>query len=205
MSARKRLAAIWIVFGLLLGTIFWVERSGWGRRADDGHGHANEDPSTRLLVRLPLDQIGAIELLDRGVVHRFERDPGGAWFYHGAHDRDVRVHEHQPDPVLSARIEQAFVAFSRTRLERKLPGRQDVQKFGLAAPSILIFVYRGGESIPMLQVAVGDVAPDTVSRYVVPMGTPWVMTIANYQIENLLELVKTAQKANADSARAGTS
>lgn len=205
MSTRKRLAAIWIVFGLLLGAIVWVERSGWSGRTDDGHGHASEDPSTRLLVRLPLEQIGAIEVLDRGVIHRFERHPGGAWFYHGVHDKDMQAHEHQPDTALSARIERALVGFSRTRLERKLPGRQDVQKFGLAAPTMLIFVYRGKESIPTLQVAVGDVAPDTVSRYVVPMGTPWVMTIANYQIENLLELVKVAQKANADTGRAGTS
>lgn len=205
MSARKRLAAIWLVFGLLLATIVWVERSGWGTRIDDGHGHANEDPSTRLLVRLPLEQIGAIEILDRGTVHRFERDANGAWFYHGVHDNNVQAHEHRPDPKLSERIERALVAFSRTRLERKLPGREDVQKFGLAMPNMLIFVYRGRESVPMLQVAVGDVAPDTLSRYIVPMGTPWVMTIANYQIENLLELVRTAQNANADTTRAGAS
>jgi hypothetical protein len=40
-----------------------------------------------------------------------------------------------------------------------------------------------------VQYAVGDVAPDGLSRYVLPVGSAKVFTIANYQITNLLDLV----------------
>lgn len=39
--------------------------------------------------------------------------------------------------------------------------------------------------------AVGHVAPDTVSRYVMTVDSSAVVTIPNYQIENLLALIET--------------
>ena len=42
-------------------------------------------PTPRLLLPVPVDQLGAIEVADAGTLHRFERDAAGAWFYHGAH------------------------------------------------------------------------------------------------------------------------
>jgi hypothetical protein len=39
---------------------------------------------------------------------------------------------------------------------------------------------------------VGHVAPDTVSRYVMVVGSPAVVTIPKYQIDNLLDLVRVA-------------
>jgi len=46
---------------------------------------------------------------------------------------------------------------------------------------------------------VGDVAPDKFSRYILPVGKPQVVTIANYQITNLTALID----AVAGSAAAG--
>jgi hypothetical protein len=204
-TKRMRLAVVWGLLAVLLVAIVAVERFGLGGAPDDGHGHASADAASRMLVRVPLERIGAVELLDQGTVHRFERDASGAWFYHGTHDRAAQAHEHRPDAALAKQIEAALVGFSRTRLERKLPGRDGVQQYGLAAPNLLIFAYRDKEALPFLQVAVGDVAPDTVSRYVIPMGNPWVMTIPNYQIDNLLALVKAAQQASSGPARADAS
>src|SRR2546430_17394042 len=42
---------------------------------------------------------------------------------------------------------------------------------------------------PLAQYAVGDIAPDTVSRYVLIVGRSVVTTIPNYQIANVLALV----------------
>jgi hypothetical protein len=43
---------------------------------------------------------------------------------------------------------------------------------------------------PLARYAVGIVAPDGVSRYVLPVGSTYVVTIANYQIDNLLNLIQ---------------
>jgi hypothetical protein len=53
-----------------------------------------------------------------------------------------------------------------------------------------VLVYRPGQSQPLAQYAIGHVAPDTVSRYVVVVGRPVVVTIAGYQVDNLLALVQ---------------
>ena len=51
-------------------------------------------------------------------------------------------------------------------------------------------VYRPKEVQPLARYAVGIVAPDGVSRYVLPVGSTYVVTIANYQIDNLLNLIR---------------
>jgi hypothetical protein len=57
----------------------------------------------------------------------------------------------------------------------------------------------------MAQFAVGDVAPDGLSRYVLPVGGKYVVTIANYQIENLLGLIeKVSPKPAQESGFART-
>jgi len=57
---------------------------------------------------------------------------------------------------------------------------------------MVILVYRPSDLQPLLQVAVGDVAPDKLSRYVMVVGRASAVTIANYQIDNLLSLIKVA-------------
>jgi hypothetical protein len=123
------------------------------------------------------------------------------WFYHGVHAKADAAHAHRTDPALAQRIQTAFEGFDRARIERKLENGKAVEQFGLANPKMLILVYRPKEIQPLLQVAVGDVAPDTYSRYIMVVGGSSVVTIANYQIDNLLALVKTA----IESGQAGTS
>ena len=58
-----------------------------------------------------------------------------------------------------------------------------------------MLVYGARQSQPLAQYAVGHVAPDAVSRYVLVVGQPVVATIPNYQVDNLLALVRTASAA----------
>ena len=89
-------------------------------------------------------------------------------------------------------------AFGRTRIERRVGRERDIAPYGLAAPKVVILVYRPGATQPLAQYAVGDVAPDTVSRYVdVVGGVAGIVTIPNYQIDNLLALVDAASGAPA--------
>jgi len=184
---RRGLTVVWLLLGLLtvgIGALEWTDHL---RARSGGAGPA--DP--RLLLPVPLSELGAIEIADAGRVHRFERDATDAWFYHGAHGVTEGVHTHDPDPARAERIARAFAALGRARAERDFPLGRDGATYGVASPELVILVYRPGQSQPLAQYAVGHVAPDTVSRYVTVVGHPVVVTIPAYQIDNLRELIRT--------------
>jgi hypothetical protein len=204
-GVRSRLLAVWGLLIVLVATIVVVQRTGLDqvrKVSDDGHRHG---PAGRPLLPVPIEQVGVIEIANAGVVHRFERDAAGAWFYHGVHSATQGAHQHKPDPEAAARIERAFAMFGRTRMERQFTldftafGRSDAERvmgldpnvrdYGVTAPSMLVLVYAPNNPEPLARYAVGDLAPDTVGRYVHVLGTSLVVTIANYQIDNLLQLV----------------
>ena len=184
---RRRLLVVWLVLAGLIAVVAVVEygdvmaaRSARGTAAD-----------ASALLPVPLEQVGALEIANAGTLHRFERDAGGLWFYHGVHTGSEGEHAHATDPSTAARIAQAIQAFGRTKIERRLPRGADPRAYGVVTPRILILVYRGNERQPLAQYAVGDVAPDTLSRYVDVVGGAGVVTIPGYQIDNLVALVTT--------------
>ena len=188
---RRRVATVWGVLGVLVTVVIVLEYRDVvaSRSVRAGAGDA------RMLLPLPVAQLGAIEIALSGTLHRFERDAGGAWFYHGAHAASERDHTHTPDPAMAERIERAVLAFGRARIERQLD-RGDGKTFGVTTPAMIVLVYRPEARQPLVQYAVGDIAPDTVSRYVDVVGGPGVVTIPNYQIDNLLALVDAATRGS---------
>jgi hypothetical protein len=199
-SGRPRLILVWGLLLLLIGAIAVIELGDFETNVG-----LSETRDARALLPIPVSQVGAIEILHAGVLHRFERDPTGAWFYHGVHQAAQAAHPHQADPAMAKRIESAFAGFDRTQTERQLPLAQGGKEYGLTAPQMLILVYRPREQQPLAQYAVGDVAPDTYSRYVMIVGRPNVVTIANYQIDNLLALLKDASSAPTGGQPSGKS
>jgi hypothetical protein len=191
---RSGVVAVWAVLAVLAAVIVVSEYL--DRRPPASSSAAD----ARMLLPVPVEQLGALEIADAGRLHRFERDPTGAWFYHGVHAGPITAHTHRPDQALVPRIERAVAAFGRTRVERQFRLDGDGRPYGLATPDILVLVYRPGQSQPLAQYAVGAVAPDTASRYVMVVGRPDVVTIPNYQIDNLLALVTAASEAQAASA-----
>jgi hypothetical protein len=192
---RRRLRVVWLVLALLVASIVVLEVRE-RRRSDDAGDEA------RNLLTAPLDQLGAIEIADRGRLHRFERAAAGSWFYHGTHAAGAAEHAHAADPELAERIARAFAALARTRVEREFPLERDGAAYGVATPDLVILVYRTGDTQPLAQYAVGHVAPDTASRYVMRVGRPVVVTIPDYQIVNLLSLVQTAAERSGAGAAA---
>ena len=184
---RPRLAAVWLVLFVLVGAIVAIEHANVVRQTSGREG----DGDPRMLLPVPVNQLGAIEVAKAGTLHRFERDPAGAWFYHGVHAGSEGAHAHSADPAMTARIERAFLAFGRTRIERQFALTAPSDDYGVTAPETIILVYRPSERQPLVQYAVGDILPDTVSRYVLVVGTSTVVTIPNYQIDNLLTLIQT--------------
>jgi len=183
---RRRLIAVWAVLLILAGAIAYLE---W---TDRGVSEKDKQFINRMLLPAPIERLGAIEIAVAGTLHRFERDAAGEWFYHGIHATTQPAHEHRTDPVAAQRIAQAFAGFGRTRIEREFALQAQGAEFGVTTPEMIVLVYGPGDLKPMMQYAVGDVAPDTISRYVLPVGSSAVVTIPNYQIENLLGLLEAA-------------
>lgn len=184
VRVRRGLAVVWLLLGVLVLGIVVIEIT--DRRGPGSSGGG--DP--RMLLPLPVDQVGAIEIVDAGRLHRFERDAAGTWFYHGVHPGGQRDHTHDTDPAQGERIERAFAAFGRARIEREFALDREGSAYGVTTPEVVVFVYRPKQSQPLAQYAVGHVAPDTVSRYVEVVGRPAVVTIPSYQIDNLVALIR---------------
>jgi len=196
---RPAVVAVWAVLAGLVVVIVALELR------DAGRAQSGAAADLRLLVPVPVDELGAIEIAEAERLHRFERDAAGAWFYHGAHAGGEATHAHTPDPALAQHIGSAVAAFARTRTEREFALERDAAVYGVATPEIVVLLYRPRQAQPLAQFAVGSVAPDTVSRYVMVVGRPIVFTIPGYQIDNLLALVQAAGAASASTAPPGGS
>lgn len=189
VSTGKISTRLWLVWLVLIGLVAAIAVVEY-----DGNEAEKPAPGTimvddRALLPELVERIGAIEVAYAGTVHRFGRDSASAWFYHGVHSSSGSVHGHVADPVQAERIAKAFQIFARTRMERRFELNTKADEYGVVTPQIFIMVYRPNELQPLVRFAVGSVAPDGVSRYVLVVGTPLVVTIANYQIDLLLKLI----------------
>jgi hypothetical protein len=185
---RPRLPAVWLVLAALIAVALAVEYSD---RASDAHRSSAPERSADALLPVPMDDLGAVEVGQAGALHRFERSRDGVWFYHGAHGNSETAHEHRPDPAKAEVIAKGLAGLARARIERRLPLDAGGAQYGLAAPRMLLVIYRVNEPRPFAQYVVGDVAPDSFSRYVLKSGSTEVVTIANYQIDNLAKLLES--------------
>jgi hypothetical protein len=202
---RRRTLVVWLLLGALIAGIALIESRNRSRLPEEVAERRYGAEGSRMLLPAPVEDLGAIELGHAGTIHRFERDAAGAWLYHGIHAQAQAAHEHQTDPAQAQIIEKAFAALGRTRMERQLELDVQANPYGLNSPQMIILVYGRGNPVPMAQFAVGDVAPDGLSRYVLPVGGKYVVTIANYQIENLLGLIgKVSPKPAQESGSART-
>jgi hypothetical protein len=185
------LLAVWLVLSGLVVAIVVLERTD---RVGPRPGRAALHDA-RLLLPVPVDQLGAVEVGHARTLHRFERDAAGRWFYHGDHAGSGRPHAHRADPSMAARIEAALAVLGRTRVERQFALEGDAADYGVSAPTMFILVYRPRDQQPLAQYAVGDIAPDELSRYVLVVGRSAVVTIPNYQVDNMLALIEAASSS----------
>jgi Domain of unknown function (DUF4340) len=187
-AGRARLIIVWSVVALLLGVIAVDEML--ERNASQLQSGDQPREAARWVLPVPLDQLHAIEIAHGRALHRFERDAHRQWFYHGAHGASAGAHAHPPDAGRTKRIDETLQGLARARNERALSMETGVEQFGLALPRMLILFYGQANAAPITQLAVGDIAPDKVSRYVLPVGGAAVVTIANFHIENLIALIE---------------
>ena len=193
-SGSKRLVIIWGVLLALAVVIFIGERQ---RSEQLG---ASTQRVVPWLLPVPMQDLGAVEVMVKGSMHRFERDAEGRWFYHGGHDAKKAEHGHSTDPQMAAVIDKAMIAFGRAQREQKIPLKAGEDEFGVTRPDIFILVYRPKADEPLARFAVGTTATDGVSRYVLPVGAAEIVTIPDFHIKNLLTLIDAVKVAGASKS-----
>lgn len=190
----KRLLLIWAVFAALAAIIYVNERE----RSSTVEVSSRHDP--KWLLPIPYAELGALEIMHRNGLHRFERGSDGQWFYHGVHGADTGDHDHRADPALAASIGEAMAMFSRAQREQSMPLQDGGEEYGVVRPELLILAYRPQGAEPVLRLAVGSVTPDGYARYVLQVGANEAVTIPNYHVTNLLTLIDAAGKVIAPVA-----
>ena len=186
--------AIWGMVAVLAGAIYVGETR---RSAEINAPVARED---KRLLPAAIEEIGIVEVMVKGTMHRFERDAEGRWYYHGMHDAAQTGHEHKTDPKAAEVIDKAMVAFGRMQKERSLPLKAEQDEFGVTRPDIFIMVYRPKAAEPLARYAVGSVATDTFSRYLLPVGSADVVTVPDFHIKNLMSLIDAMKAMGAGKA-----
>ncbi len=188
-SGSKRLIIIWTVLSALAVVIYIGER----QRSEE-LGVANQR-IVHWMLPAPIQELGAVEIMVKGSMHRFERDAEGLWFYHGMHDASKAEHGHRTDPQLAAVIDKAMISFGRIQREQKIAVKAGEDEYGVTRPEIFIMVYRHKAEEPLARYAVGTVATDRVSRYILPVGAADIVTIPDFHIQNLLALIDAVKIA----------
>jgi hypothetical protein len=190
-SGGKRLIVIWGVLLVLAALIFIGER-----QRSEQLGAASQRVVPWLLP-VPMEKLGAVEVMVKGSMHRFERDAEGRWFYHGVHDANKAEHGHSTDPQMAAVIDKAMIAFGRVQREQKIALKAGDDEYGVTRPDVFILVYLPKADEPLARYAVGTTATDGVSRYILPVGASDIVTIPDFHIKNLLTLIDAVKIAGA--------
>ena len=145
----------------------------------------------KFLFKKRVGSIGAIEIAMSGKLHRFERNETNDWFYHKPHTETELDIIHKVDRKKSQEIAYVLKGFGRTQKERNFELIANSDEFGVVSPSIFILIYeKPQDQSPSMKLAIGDIAPDSVSRYIRVNQSQKVVTIPDYQISNLLELIE---------------
>jgi len=190
-SGSKRLLLIWGVLLALAVLIFIGERQ---RSEQMGMSSQRVVP---WLLPAPMQDLGAVEIMVKGSMHRFERDAEGRWFYHGVHDANKAEHGHSTDPQMAAVIDKAMVVFGRVQREQKIALKAGEDEYGVTRPDVFILVYLPKADSPLASYAVGTIATDRVSRYILPVGAADIVTVPDFHIKNLLALIDAVKIAGA--------
>jgi hypothetical protein len=188
-AARSRLWFIWAILALLIGFIVVLQMRGHNPAPVKHDDHA-DDP--RMLFPMSMQEVWALEIFDKGVLHRFERDAQGQWFFHahGAPKADDPTHAHQTDLKLAQTIATSIEGLGRARREREFD-KANEGDYGINQPEMFVLLYAKDTAQLLEKVTVGSMAPDGLSRYVSTNNYPKIISIANYQIENLQNLLKS--------------
>jgi hypothetical protein len=125
--------------------------------------------TAKSLLPVSITRVWAIEILDHGMLYRFERDPAGLWFHHvGQHVHAPSGFVHQADPKLASLIEAELAGLDRLPIARIVdqhPDEAALAGTGLEHPTAILMLYGRDTAGPVGRVELGNTAADGPDRY----------------------------------------
>jgi hypothetical protein len=172
----------------------WPLVADMAQRRNGGSEAAATSRGSGLLLPVSLAHIWAVEIVLAGKLTRFERDGAGNWFRHtGQHSHANNANAHVADPAQAKVIAAALDAFDEAAIETHVaPGSEAAarKQFGLAYPSVIVLLYARDSSTAVARLELGAAA-DALDRYARLAPDGEVVTVAEFEVRRLTELLKT--------------
>ena len=129
--------------------------------------HDMAERSGRLLP-VSIAQVWAMEIVSRGMLYRFERDPDGLWFHHvGQHVHTPGGFVHHADPKSALLIEAELARLDGLPIARVVarhPDEATLGRFGLEHPATILLLYSRDSAGPVARLEFGN-ATDEPGHY----------------------------------------
>ena len=150
-----------------------------------------------LLLPVSMAAIWAVEIVEAGVLIRFERDPAGDWFHHfGQHTHGPGGLVHKADPKLAPVIAAELGAVEHIPVESVLarqPKQDLLAQYGLEHPSSIMVLYTRDSLDPVARVAFGNASVDGLDRYARVQETNAVVVVSKRDADHVTKLVQLAR------------
>jgi hypothetical protein len=156
---------------------------------------AATEPQARLLP-VSIATISAVEIVENGVLTRFERDPAGDWFHHfGQHVHGPGGLVHKADPQIAPLIAAELAALERVSVEAVIarqPNEDTSAQFGLEHPSSIMVLYTRDSSDPVARLSFGNTAKDGLDRYARVQESEAIVAIPGQATDHIATLLRLA-------------
>jgi Domain of unknown function (DUF4340) len=154
------------------------------------------DRAANLLLPVSIAQVWAIEIVNRGALYRFERDPDGLWFHH------VNDHVHLPggivhraDPKLASLIEAELAGLDGlpiTRIVARQPDAGELDSFGLEHAATIVLLYSRDSAGPVGRIELGNAVAEGGDRYARIQQSGAVVIVPDDAAQRLATLLQLA-------------
>ena len=150
----------------------------------------------KLLLPVSIGQLWAIEIVSRGALYRFERDPAGRWFHHvGQHVHLPGGLVHQADPTLAPLIETELTGLDRLSIARivaRHPDAAGLASAGLEHPATILLLYSRDTAGPVARIEFGNPAADGLDRYARIQQSDVLVVVSDDAARHLAALLQLA-------------
>jgi Domain of unknown function (DUF4340) len=162
----------------------------WQLARDMGERGAN------LLLPVSIAQVWAVEIVGRGTLYRFERDPAGLWFHHvGQHVHTPGGFVHHADPTLAPLIATELGVLERVPVARIVTRHPDAAALagaGLEHPSTIVLLYSRDTAGPVARIELGNAAADGLGRYARIQQSDALVIVPDDAAQHLATLLQLA-------------
>jgi len=152
------------------------------------------DPN--LLLPVSIVRIWAIEIVSRGTLYRFERDPAGFWFHHvGLHVHAPGGFVHHADSALAPLIASELAVLERVpvvRIVTRHPNATALAGIGLEHPSTILLLYSRDTAGPVARIELGNAAADGLGRYARIQQSDTLVIVPDDAVQHLATLLQLA-------------